>query len=276
MLGHALTRFAVLFLLGSLRASVGDRGVPEWIELSGVLQPIAIAYLVAFLLVRKSQWIQAAVGGAILAANALIMAFVSVPGVPAGSYQETVNIVRYVDLLALGRTYAPGNLHGVGGSVLCIWFPIPTTILGVIIGGWLLSGRSKASKIKMLAGAGCLCLAAGYALSFIVPVIFKLVTASFVLVSAGWACLMFLVFYWTIDVRGHRKWTLPFVVIGCNSIFIYMFSTFVHLGHLVSIFTKAMVGTSGHMEPLLRAVVVLVVQWLMLFWMYRHKILIKV
>jgi predicted acyltransferase len=274
MVRHAVIRFAIIFLLSSIRGSIGD-GVPEWIELSGVLQPIAIAYLVAFLLVRKPQWVQAAVGASILAANALIMALVPAPGVPAGSYHETVNIVRYVDLLVLGRTYLPGNTDGVGGSILCIWFPIPTTILGMLIGEWLMSARSKASKTKLIAGAGLLSLAVGYALSPIVPVIFKLVTASFVLVSAGWACLMFLLFYWVIDVRGYRKWTLPFVVIGSNSLFIYMFPSFVPLHHVVSIFTQGLALTSGQMELLLRDAVVLVIQWLMLFWMYRRKILIK-
>jgi predicted acyltransferase len=276
MFRHAVTRFAVIFLLGTVQGSI-ITGAPEWYgELSGVLQPIAIAYLVAFLLVRKRQWIQAAVGGSILATNALIMAFVPAQGVPAGSYQEMTNIVRCVDIRVLGRTYLPGNLDGVGGTVLCMWYSIPITILGMLIGEWLMSTRSKENKVKMVAGAGFFCLAAGYTLSPIVPVIFKLVTASFVLVSAGWASLMFLFMYWTIDIRGHRRWTLPFVVIGCNSIFIYMFPSFVPMDHLVSIFTKGMLGTSAHMESLLQAVVVLVVQWLMLFWMYRNKILIKV
>jgi len=274
MLRHAVIRFAIIFLLSSLRGSI-DVGSPEWIELSGVLQPIAIAYLVAFLLVRKPQWVQAAVGTSILAANVLIMAFASAPGVPAGSYQEMANIVRYVDLRTIGRTYDPGNTGGVGGSILCIWFPVPTTILGMLIGEWLMRARSKAGKVKIIAGAGLLCLAVGYAISPLVPVIFKLITASFVLVSAGWACLMFLLFYWAIDVRGYRKWTLPLVVIGANSIFIYMLSSFVRLHYVVGIFTRAIAGTSGRLEPLLQAVVVLVVQWLMLFWMYRNRILIK-
>jgi predicted acyltransferase len=275
MLKHAVIRFAIIFLLSSLRGSISD-GYPEWIELSGVLQPIAFAYLVAFLLVRKSQWVQAAVGGAILAANVLIMAFASAPGVQAGSYLEPSNIIRYIDLQVLGRTYHFGNTFGEGGTVLCIWFPIPTTILGMLIGEWLMSARSKESKVKMIAGAGILCLAMGYALSLVVPIVFKLVTASFVLVSAGWACLMLLLFYWVIDVRGYRRWTLPLVVIGCNSIFIYMFPSFVPLGHTVSIFTTDLAATSGQLEPLLRDVIVLVVQWLILFWMYRNKIIIKV
>jgi predicted acyltransferase len=274
MLKHAVIRFAIIFLLSSLRGSIGD-SFPEWIEISGVLQPIAIAYLAAFLLVRKPQWVQAAVGGAILAANGLIMTLVSAPGVHAGSYLETSNIIRYIDLQVLGTTYHFGNTFGEGGTVLCIWFPIPTTILGMLIGEWLMSARSKESKVKMIAGAGILCLAVGYALSLVVPIVFKLVTASFVLVSAGWACLMFLFFYWVIDVRGYRRWTLPLVVIGSNSIFIYIFPSFAPLGQPVSIFTKHFLPTSGQLELLLRDAIVLAVQWLILFWMYRRKIFIK-
>jgi predicted acyltransferase len=271
MLGHAVKRFAVLFLLGSVRQSI-NRGAPYWVELSSALQPIAIASLVAFLLVRKSQRIQAAVGGLILAVYALILAFVSAPGVPAGSYQPAVNLVRHIDLMVLGRTYP---VTDPWGTVLCTLPTISTTILGMLIGGWLMSARSKETKVKMIAAAGFLCLAAGYGLSPIVPVIMKIWTTSYGLVSAGWACLMFLLFYWAIDFRGHRKWSLPFVVIGSNAVFIYMFASIVPLHDWVSIFTRGMVGTSGHLELLLRAVVVLAVEWVMLFWMYRNKILIK-
>ena len=270
LLGRALKRFAVLFLLGSLRESI-HFGKPYWIELSSALQPIAVAYLVAFLLVRKSLRFQAAVAGLILAAYASILAFVSAPGVPAGSYQPAVNLVRYTDLLILGRTY-PGDPWG---TVICTLPTISTTLLGMIIGEWLMSARSIESKVKMIAGAAFLCLAAGYALSPIIPIIMKIWTASYGLVSAGWACLMFLLFYWAIDVRAYRGWTLPFVVIGSNAIFIYMFASIVPLGHWVGIFTHAMAGTSALLEPLIRAVVVLAVEWLMLFWMYRRKIFIK-
>jgi len=270
MLGHAVKRFAVLFLLGSLRESVHS-GAPYWVELSSALQPIAIAYLVAFLLVRKSQRLQAAVGGLILVAYALILAFVPAPGVPAGTLDPYKNLVRSVDIMVLGRTYPTEPW----GSVLCTLPTISTTILGLLIGEWLMSARSKESKAKMIAGAGVFCLAAGYALSSFVPVIMKIWTTSYGLVSAGWACVMFLLFYWVIDVRGHQKGSLLFVVIGSNAVFIYMVASIVPLRQWVSIFTRSMVGASGHLEPLLHAVVVLVVEWLVLFWMYRNKIFIK-
>jgi predicted acyltransferase len=270
MLGHAVKRCAVLFLLGSLRESV-QRGAPYWVELSSALQPIAIAYLVAFLLVRKSQRLQAAVGALILVSYVLILKLVPAPGVPAGTLDPYNNLVRSVDLIVLGRTYPTEPW----GTVLCTLPTISTTLLGLLIGEWLMSGRSKESKAKMIAGTGLFCLATGYALSPFVPVIMKIWTTSYGLISAGWACLMFLLFYWVIDVRGHRKGSLLFVVIGSNAVFIYMFASIVPLNQWVSIFTKSMAGTSNHLEPLLRAVVVLVVEWLVLFWMYRNKIFIK-
>jgi predicted acyltransferase len=138
-----------------------------------------------------------------------------------------------------------------------------------------MSARSKESKVKMIAGAGFLCLAAGYALSPIVPIIMKIWTTSYGLVTAGWACLMFLLFYWAIDVRGRRGWSQPFVVIGSNAVFIYMFASIVPLHNWVRIFTQGIIGTSGHVELLVRAVVVLDVEWMMLFWMYKKKIFIK-
>ncbi len=265
---HALQRAAVLFLLGSLRESV-HRGSPYWVELSSALQPIAIAYFVAFLLARKSERVQATVAGVIWAGYAILLAFVSALGVPAGSYQPNFNLVRAIDLAVLGRTY-PGEPWG---TVVCTLPTISTTLLGLLVGEWLLSARSKPAKLKMMGGAGLLCLALGYGLSPVVPVVMKVWTTSYGLVTAGWACLMFTLFYGLIDVRGYRKGLFPLVVIGANAVFIYMFSSLVPLGEWVRIFTRPM-GTA-RAEPLLHTILVLAVEWLILFWMYQRKIFIK-
>src|SRR5581483_11156419 len=95
-------RCVVLFLLGSLRESISFNH-PYLIELSSALQPIAVAYLAAFLLVRKSWRVQAAVAAGILVFYALILAFVSAPGVPAGSYGRDSNLVLWTDLATVGR-----------------------------------------------------------------------------------------------------------------------------------------------------------------------------
>jgi len=100
-------------------------------------------------------------------------------------------------------------------------------------------------------------------------------TASYGLASAGCACLMFAVFYWVVDMRGYRKWSFPFVVIGSNAVFIYMFTSLVHLGRGMSIFTAGIAGTLGRAGPLFHEVSVIAVEWLILFWMYKRRIFVK-
>ncbi|PYU91486.1 MAG: hypothetical protein DMG25_14570, partial [Acidobacteria bacterium] len=275
MLGHAFKRAAVLFLLGSVRESA-SLGSPYLVELSSALQPIGIAYLVAFLLARKSPRFQAAVGALILAGYALLLALVPAPGIPAGSYQLNHNLVNAVDL-ALFRDHWlrwPYAVEGWGTALSTIP-TISTTILGLLVGEWLISDRSRVNKLKIIGAAGLLCLAMGYAISPWVPVVMKMWTASYGLASAGCACLMFAVFYWVVDMRGYRKWSFPFVVIGSNAVFIYMFTSLVHLGRGMSIFTAGIAGTMGRAGPLFHEVTVIAVEWLILFWMYKRRIFVK-
>jgi predicted acyltransferase len=87
--------------------------------------------------------------------------------------------------------------------------------------------------------------------------------------TAGWACLLFALFYWIIDVRGYRRWSFFFSVIGLNAIAAYMGNSIIPVGHIVGIFTS-----EAH-SPLLHGLAVLVVEWLVLYWMYRRKIFLK-
>src|SRR5947208_1274703 len=191
MLLHALKRAAVLFLLGSVRESA-FLGSPYLIELSSALQPIAIAYLVGLLLVRKSPRFQIAVGALILTGYGLLLALVPAPGIPAGTYQLNHNLVNAVDVALLRDhwlrwPYAPEGW----GTVLSTIPTVSTTILGMIVGESLTSARGKQAKLKSIVVTGLSCLVLGYALSPFIPVIMKMWTTSYGLVSAGWACLMF-------------------------------------------------------------------------------------
>ena len=200
---RVLRRALVLFLLGSLRESV-QLNHPYLVELSSALQPIAIAYLAAFLLVRKSWRFQAAVAVCILAGYALLLAFVGAPGVPAGSYQKGANLVAAVDIAVLGRTHEEG-----WGTVLSTIPTIATTILGLLIGELLMSDRRPEKKALVIGLIGISGVVVGLALDPVVPIIMKLWTTSYGVASAGWACLLFLAFYWIIDIRGYRGWSFP-------------------------------------------------------------------
>src|SRR2546427_7524467 len=238
-LAHTVKRAIVLFLLGSVRESV-LLGSPYLIELSSALQPIAIAYLVAVLVVRKSWRFQALLGAAILTGYSLLLSFMPAPGISAGSYEYNHNLVHWVDITLLGQTHWdrwPYAQEG-WGTVLSMIPTISTTLLGLLIGELLMSARSKQSKAKFIAGIGVGCLAMGYVTSFFVPVVMKMWTTSYGLLSAGWASLLLLFFYWLIDMRRYRKWAFPFVIIGMNAIFIYMFTSLIHLDAIVGVFTK--------------------------------------
>jgi predicted acyltransferase len=263
---RVLRRFAVLFLLGSLRESI-QFDHPYLVELSSALQPIAVAYLAAFLLVRKSWKFQAVVGAGILVFYALLLALVPAPGVPAGSYDRNANLVLWTDLVTVGRV-----LPEHWGTVICTLPTISTTILGMLLGELLTTTRSAASKIKIIGLVGLSGVVLGWALNPVIPIVMKIWTTSYGLASAGFACLMFLVFYWLIDVRGHRKLAFPFLVIGMNAVAIYMSESIIPWSKTVAIFTHPLAGTLGSFAPLFHAIAVLTVEWLVLYWMYKRKI----
>jgi predicted acyltransferase len=275
-LAHAAKRAIVLFLLGSVRESV-LLGSPYLIELSSALQPIAIAYFLAVLVVRRSWRFQALLGAGILTGYALVLALIPGPGISAGSYEFNHNLVHWVDIALLGQAHWdrwPYAQEG-WGTVLSMIPTISTTLLGLLIGELLMSARSKQSKAKFLAGVGLACLTIGYGISPLVPIVMKMWTTSYGLISAGWACLMLLAFYWLVDIRGYRKWVFPLTVIGMNAIFIYMFTSLVHVGPIVDVFTMDIVQVVPKAGLLLQQLAVLLVEWLILFWMYKRSIFVK-
>jgi predicted acyltransferase len=266
ILMRVLRRFLVLFLLGSLRESIHFNR-PYLIELSSALQPIAVAYLAAFLIVRRSWRFQAAVGAGILVFYALLLAFVPAPGVLAGSYDRNANLVLWTDLVTVGRV-----LPEHWGTVICTLPTISTTIVGMLLGELLMTNRSAASKMKTIGLVGLSGVVLGWALNPVIPIVMKIWTTSYGLASAGFACLMFLVFYWLIDVRGYRKPAFPFLVIGMNAVAIYMSESIIPWSKIVAIFTQPLAGTLGSFTPLFHAIAVLTVEWLVLYWMYKRKI----
>jgi predicted acyltransferase len=272
---HAVRRAMVLFLLGSIRESL-FLGHPYLIELSSALQPIAIAYLVAFLLSRKSIRTQAVVASVILIGYALLLALVGAPGIPAGTYELNHNLVNYVDLVYLSPhwqvwPYAPEGW----GTILSTIPTISTTIFGLMIGELLMSSRSKTTKAKIIAAAGISGIALGWILSPFIPVVMKMWTTSYGIMTAGWASLMFAFFFWFIDARGNKRWTLPLVVIGMNAIFIYLFMSIIPVGKIVGVFSAPIAAKLGSFGDLFSALSVFAVAWLLLFWMYKRNIFIK-
>ena len=171
-----------------------------------------------------------------------------------------------------------------GGGYLTLSFipTLGTMLFGLIAGGWLRDGTPARTKLARLALAGLACLLLGAVLHAlgICPLVKRIWTPAWTIFSAGACALLLAGFYALTDVRGWRAWAFPLVVIGMNSIAAYcmahLFESFIisslktHLGEHAFAFA----GTA--FEPALRGAAVLLVFWLILFWMQRSKIFLRI
>jgi predicted acyltransferase len=112
------------------------------------------------------------------------------------------------------------------------------------------------------------------------PVVKRIWTPSWTLFSGGICFLMLAGFAWIIEAKGFRKWAFPLIVIGMNSIAAYLIA---HLlpDFLISSFrthlgADAFAIAGRGLEPLLQGAAVLLVSWLLLFWMYRQKVFLRI
>ena len=156
----------------------------------------------------------------------LLMAFVPVPGVGRGSFAEGRNLANYVDQHYLGGYKWDGD-HDPEG-LLSTLPAIATCLLGVLA-GVVLQGRDRGAvrTLLILFAGGAALAGLGYAWGFTsspvrFPVIKKIWTSSYVLLTGGYASIILGLFYLVIDVWGLRFWAAPFVWIGTNAITIYM------------------------------------------------------
>jgi predicted acyltransferase len=148
--------------------------------------------------------------------------------------------------------------------------------LGALAGQWLRSNRTGPRKAAGLAAAGLACLAAGLLWAQVFPIIKILWTSSYVLLAGGLSLLLLALFYWVIDVLGFRKWSFFFVVIGMNAITIYFLDGFVDFGVLAKFFLEGVERNAGLLAPLILPLGALTIKWLLLHFLYRHRVFFKV
>ena len=147
---------------------------------------------------------------------------------------------------------------------------------------WLRAELTDKAKLQRLVIAGLACLALGLLLHYagICPSVKRIWTPAWTIFSGGWCLLLLAGFYGLIDVLGYRRWAFPLVVIGMNSIAIYV------LAHLIDRFIIASfrihlgqqvfnVFGEGY-AWLLSGGAVMLVFWLMLYWMYQRKLFVRI
>jgi heparan-alpha-glucosaminide N-acetyltransferase len=173
-------------------------------------------------------------------------------------------------------------VYNDGGYLTLSFIPtLGTMILGLVAGRWL---RVSAPRVPMqrLLIAGVIGVASGLFLHFtgICPVVKRIWTPSWTLFSGGVCFLLVAAFSWVIDVKGYRKWAFPLVVIGVNSIAAYLiahlFADFTFRSFRTNLGPNAFKILGTGLEPLLLGLAVLSTYWLILFWMYRRKLFLKI
>ena len=157
-----------------------------------------------------------------------------------------------------------------------------TMVLGLIAGQWLRDRNSNAEPLRKLIIAGTICMATGILLdkTGICPSVKKIWTPSWTLFSGGWCFFLMSAFYALIDYKGWKKWALPLVVIGTNSIAMYVM-VYTQTGFfrkaITTHFGRAPFRVFGDaFEQTLHGAAVLLLLWLILFWLYRRKVFLKI
>jgi predicted acyltransferase len=248
------------------------------VRVAGVLQRIAICYGVAALVVLHTRVrSQIALTAALLLGYWALLAFVPAPGSAAGDYSRNGNLPGYVDAHYLpGKILAEYYGYGDNEGLLSTLPAVGTALLGALAGHWLRSGRSGLRKVLGLAGAGVVSLLLGWAWGLWFPVIKNLWTSSFVLVAGGWSLLLLALFYGVIDVLRWRAWAFFFVVIGANAITIYLLPHVIDFEKAGHFFFGGVERHAGAFGPVVAALGVLAVEWLLLLYLYRRRLFLRV
>ena len=274
-LSHILIRSLKLFICGvALHCVYADK--PVW-ELWNVLTQLSFTMIVAYLIINRSYTWQLVFSIGLLVLTEVLYRGLLMPGFEQ-PFVEGKNFGAYVDTLLMGKINSDGWV-----TINCI----PTaahTIWGVLAGKLLISGKTTGYKIKALIIAGIVGLILGFGLdlSGITPIIKRISTSSFALVSGGWVLLILAAVYWLVDVKGNVKYAWIFTVVGMNAIFIYLFFETVGVQWLngkVAIFTGDLLHLFFpiplNVAAVVSAIAVLVAEWFLCYWLYQRNIFFK-
>ena len=244
---------------------------------ASVLGQIGLAYLFAALIMLKVRSLggRLAALGAILGGVAILQLLVPVPGVGAGVLTPEGSINGWIDRLIL-----PGRLYDKifdPEGVLCIVSAVSVTLMGGLAGLVLKSGKLASHRKALILAAGGVGLAiVGHVLGGFYPIIKKAWTATFDIYAAGLSAILLALFYLVIDVVGLRKWSFALRVIGLNSITIYLGTRMVDFDFTSKFWFGGLAGLAGPSGVLVLEAGVIVVEWLVLYFLYKKKVFLRV
>jgi len=202
----------------------------------------------------------------------------------AAHWNKNTNLAWAFDTWFLNLFPPDGWFRFNGGGYATLSFipTLGTMILGLVAGRVMKSDRTPRQRMTWLLAAGIIGIAAGWLLDAtgICPSVKRIWTPSWTLFSGGWCFLLLAGFYAAVDLAGWRKPAFPLIVIGVNSIAAYM------IAHLFENFIEGALRThlgggvfnafGPAYEPFVMGLCVLLAYWLILFWMYRRKLFLRI
>ncbi len=276
---HAFVRMIILVILGMIINHLLDFDF-ENMRYVSVLGRIGIAWFFAALILLNAsvKW-QVVWFWGLLIAYYLLMVYVEVPGYGAGVLTLEGNLAGYIDRMILPGKFYLGVMDPEG--VLSNIPAVSTALLGVFAGHFLRSGSLKMNGLKKaltIVGAGVLSLMLGLLWGTFFPINKSLWTSSFVLFAGGWSLILLGVFYLIIDVWRFKKWAFFFVVIGMNSITIYMLQNrIIRFDVMRDFFFSGLMNLSPEgLKLIIGALGYVACVWVFLYLLYRNRVFLKV
>jgi len=287
ILTHALWRSLLLILLGVFISSNNAKQT-NWTFVN-VLSQIGLGYTFLVLLQGRGLRLQMGVLAAILAGYWLCFAMTPTSGDWASHWRLDDTFAMRFDLWLL-NLFPPHAFKGDHGGYATLNF-IPSTatmLIGVMAGEMLRGPRLPMEKFKLLLASGAACFGVSILcdpqiLPFVTnawvlcPIVKRNWTPSWALFCSGWTLWILAGFYWVIDLRGWKRWTFPFVVVGMNCTAMYcmwqMFKGWV-LQSIQTHFGRALFETAY--GPIAASLAWTAVLWLICLWMFRRKIFLRI
>jgi predicted acyltransferase len=301
MFAHSVFRAFALIALGIFLRSQSRS--QTYFTFEDVLTQIGLGYVFLFLLAWARPKVQWAAAIAILVGYWAAFALYPLPpadfdtttvSVPADWPHKQTGFARHWDkntnfahaadrwFLNLFPRERPFT-HNRGGYLTLNFVPsLATMIFGLLAGGLMRRDMPGMAKVRLLVMFGVGGLLAGTLLQVlgICPIVKRIWTPSWTLFSAGWVTLILAGVYYVVDLRGYRRWTFPLLVVGMNSIAMYVL---VHVAH--DYMTRALTIHLGRgpfeafgpaFTPILLGGATLLIFWLILYWMYRNRVFVRI
>lgn len=285
-----IKRSITMFLLGILLAVFPWNIHLETFRLYGILQRIAICYLVcSFIFLNTDLKTQIGIFWFILVGYWILMTQIPVPNGALNQLTPDGTWVAYFDQLLFSANHLHDKTYDPEGFLSTLP-AIATTLFGMFIGKLLLSKENQLKKFYLMCFLGLLVLLGGYLWNAYFPINKNLWTSSYVLWSAGISLLIFASCFLVIDLWGYQKWALVFKIFGMNALFAFIVHVlflkaqfklkFLYNGsetNLKKIITQTLFGNfSPENAVLFYSLSFLLLNFLIVCFLYRRKIFIRI